>query len=180
MIFESEMPFHSVLRNYDYYYGHQSSKVRIEKMKLFDKSKEPNQIVLFVCVENAARSQMAEGFLKKHALPGYDAISAGTRPVSRINPIAIELMKEVGIDISNQRPKILTEDTIKHSSIKVNMGCIEKDSCPTLFIHNVLDWNIEDPEDKPIEKVREIRDIIEERVRELVSNLSQANMQINS
>lgn len=123
---------------------------------------------------------MAEGFFKKHALGGYDAISAGTRPVSIVNPISIEVMKEVGIDISNQRPKILTEDTIKNSSVRVNMGCIEKESCPTLFIHNVLDWNIEDPKNKPIEKVREIRDIIKERVRELVSNLNQTNMQINS
>lgn len=152
-------------------------------MKFF-KSKESNQqqkqTVLFVCVENAGRSQMAEGFFKKYALDGYDGISAGTRPVSIINPIATEVMKEVGIDISNQRPKILTEDTIKHSSIRVNMGCIEKNSCPTLFIHNVLDWNIEDPKGKQIEKVREIRDIIEERVRELVSNLNQTNLQINS
>jgi arsenate reductase (thioredoxin) len=152
-------------------------------MKFFSKSKKSNQQykqILFVCVENAGRSQMAEGFFKKYVVGGYDAISAGTRPVSIVNPIAIEVMKEVGIDISNQRPKILTEDTIKNSSIRVNMGCIEKGSCPTLFINNVLDWNIEDPKDKPIEKVREIRDIIEERVRELVSNLSQTNMQINS
>lgn len=97
-----------------------------------------------------------------------------------VNPVATEVMKEIGIDISNQKPKILTEDTIKDSSIRVNMGCVEKDSCPSLFIHNVLDWNIEDPKDKPIEKVREIRDTIEERVKELVSNLSQTNLQINS
>ena len=152
-------------------------------MKFF-KSKESNQqhkqTVLFVCVENAGRSQTAESFFNKHVAGGYDAISAGTRPVSIVNPFAIEVMKEVGIDISNQRPKILTEDTIKNSSIRVNMGCIEKESCPTLFIHNVLDWNIEDPKDKPIEKVREIRDIIEERIKELVSDLSQTNLQINS
>jgi arsenate reductase (thioredoxin) len=149
----------------------------------FFKSKESNQqdkqTVLFVCVENAGRSQMAEGFFRKHTLDGYDAISAGTRPVSMVNPVAIEVMKEVGIDISSRRPKILTEEMIKQSSIKVNMRCIEKESCPTLFIHNVLDWNIEDPKDKPIEKVREIRDIIEERIEKLVSNLSQINKQIN-
>jgi arsenate reductase len=149
----------------------------------FFKSKESNQqhkqTVLFVCIENAGRSQIAEGFFKKHAPDGYDAISAGTRPVSMVNPVAIEVMKEVGIDISNQRPKILTEDMIKQSSIKVNMGCIEKESCPKLLIHNVLDWNIEDPRNKPIEKVREIRDIIEERIEELVSNIGQTNKQIN-
>jgi len=85
-------------------------------LRLF-KSKELNQqhkqTVLFVCVKNAGRSQMAEAFFKKHALDGYDAISAGTRPVSMVNPIAIEVMKEVGIDISNHRPKILTEDIVK-------------------------------------------------------------------
>ena len=123
---------------------------------------------------------MAEGFFKRHALDGYDAMSAGTRPVRMVSPNVIQVMKEIGIDISNQRPKILTEDTIKHSCIRVNMGCIEKDSCPTLFIHNVLDWNIEDPKGKPIEMVREIRDVIEERVKELVSNLNQTNTQINS
>jgi arsenate reductase (thioredoxin) len=151
-------------------------------MKFFSKSKgssEDKQTVLFVCVENAARSQMAEGFFKTYAPEYYEAVSGGTRPVSQVNPIAIEVMKEAGIDISNQRPKILTEDTIKHSSIRVNMGCIDKESCPTLFIHNVLDWNIEDPKNKSKEKVREIRDIIGERVRELVSNLSQTNKQIN-
>ena len=153
-------------------------------MKFFNKSKELNQqykqTILFVCVENAGRSQMAEGFFKKYAPKNLEAISGGTRPVSMVNPVVTEVMKEVGLDISNQKPKILTEDTIKHSSIRVNMGCIEKDSCPTLFIHNVLDWNIEDPKNKPIEKVREIRDIIEERVKELVSNLSKTNKQINS
>ena len=144
-------------------------------MKFFDKSKsidQSKQIVLFVCVENAGRSQMAEGFFRKYAPKGYELSSAGTKPVSDINPLAIEVMKEMGIDISKQRPKIITEDMIRQSSIRVNMGCIEKESCPTLFIHNVLDWNIEDPKGKPIEKVREIRDVIESRVKELVSSLS--------
>jgi arsenate reductase (thioredoxin) len=151
-------------------------------MKFFSRSKESNQnkhTVLFVCVENAGRSQIAEGFFKKYAPEDYEATSGGTRPVSQINPVAMQVMKEVGIDIGTQRPKILTEDTIKNSSIRVNMGCIEKESCPTLFIHNMLDWKIEDPKDKPIEKVRQIRDVIEERVKELVANLSQTNKQIN-
>jgi arsenate reductase (thioredoxin) len=81
----------------------------------FFKSKESNQqhkqIVLFVCIENAGRSQIAEGFFKMHTLDGYDAISAGTRPVGMVNPVAIEVMREVGIDISNQRPKILNNCT---------------------------------------------------------------------
>jgi arsenate reductase (thioredoxin) len=81
-------------------------------------------------------------------------------------------MREVGIDIKNQKSKILTEDMIKKSTVRVNMGCVEKESCPTLFIHDVIDWNMEDPKGKSIEKVREIRDVIESRVKELVSNVS--------
>src|SRR5574341_2123123 len=135
-------------------------------MKFF---KHEPKSVLFVCVENAGRSQMAEGFFKKYASYEYEGISAGTKPVSEINPIAVQAMREVGIDISNQKSKEITEDMIRNSSKIVNMGCMEKESCPTLFLQNLLDWNIEDPKDKPIEKVREIRDEIEQRVKELVT-----------
>jgi len=135
--------------------------------------------VLFVCVENAGRSQMAEGYFRKYSPEGYEPLSAGTRP-SDINPLAIEAMREVDIDISNQKSKILTEDMIKKSTVRVNMGCIEKASCPTLFIHNVIDWNIEDPKGKSIEKVREIRDVIESRVKELVSNVSETKQSVNT
>jgi len=138
-------------------------------MKFF--KREPAKSILFVCVENAGRSQMAEGFFNKYAPKGYDAISAGTKPVSQINPMAVEAMKEAGIDISNQKSKELTDDMIRNSSNIVNMGCMEKESCPTLFLHNFLDWNIEDPKDKPIEKVREIRDEIDQRVKELVASI---------
>lgn len=151
-------------------------------MKLFGKSKDSGQskqMVLFVCVENAGRSQMAEGFFRKYAPESYEPISAGTKPASNINPLAIEVMKEVDINISKQRPKIITEDMIRQSSVRINMGCIEKESCPTLFLHNVVDWNIEDPKGKSIEKVREIRDIIGARVRELVASIPQASRQIN-
>ena len=96
------------------------------------------------------------------------------------NPLAIEAMKEVGIDISKQRPKIITEDMIRQSTHRVNMGCIDKNSCPTLFLHNVIDWDIEDPKGKPIEKVRDIRDLIEVRVKELVASIIQTNQQVNT
>jgi len=86
-------------------------------------------------------------------------------------------MREVGIDISIQRPKIITEDMIKQSTPRVNMGCMDKNSCPTLFLHDVIDWNIEDPKGKSIEKVREIRDVVEARVKELVSSLIQDSRQ---
>ena len=133
--------------------------------------REPAKSILFVCVENAGRSQMAEGFFNKYAPKEYEAISAGTKPVSQLNPIAVEVMREAGIDISNQKSKELTEDMIRNSSNTVNMGCMEKESCPTLFLQNLLDWKIEDPKNKPIEKVREIRDEIDQKVKELVASI---------
>jgi len=80
-------------------------------------------------------------------------------------------MREVGIYISNQKSKEVTDDMIRNSSNIVNMGCMEKKSCPTLFLQNLLDWNLEDPKDKPIEKVREIRDEIDQRVKEIVAGI---------
>jgi protein-tyrosine-phosphatase len=145
----------------------------------FFRSAEPRKTILFVCVENAARSQMAEGFFRVHAPEGYQAISAGTKPVAEINPLAIEAMREVGIDIARgQRSKVITEDMMRNSNQIVNMGCMEKESCPSLFLNNVIEWNIEDPKEKSIEKVREIRDEIERRVKELVASLK-ARQQIN-
>lgn len=138
-------------------------------MKFF--KHESKKLVLFVCVQNAGRSQMAEGFFKKYAPKEYEGISAGTMPVSEINPLVVEVMREVDIDISGQKSKEITEDMIRNSSKIVNMGCMDKESCPTLFLQNLLDWNIEDPKDKQIEKVREIRDEIEERVKELVADI---------
>ena len=138
-------------------------------MKFF--KHEFKKSVLFVCVQNAGRSQMAEGFFKKYAPKEYEGISAGTMPVSEINPLAVEVMREVGIDISGQKSKEITEDMIRNSSKIVNMGCMDKVSCPTLFLQNLLDWNIEDPKDKQIEKVREIRDEIEQRVKEFVADI---------
>ncbi len=137
------------------------------------KQQQEKKVILFVCVENAGRSQMAEGFFnQKYAPKGYRAISAGTRPASQINPLAVEVMKEVGIDIiSSQKPKIITEDMIKSSDKSVNMGCIDKAECPMFFINNVIDWGIEDPKGKPIDKVREIRDDIERRVKEIAQSL---------
>lgn len=145
-------------------------------MKFF--KKEPEKAILFVCVENAGRSQMAEAFFRKYAPSLYKGISAGTKPVSQINPLAVEVMKEVGIDISNQKSKDITEDMMGNSAYIVNMGCMEKESCPTLFLHNLVDWHIEDPKGKSIENVREIRDEIEQRVKKLVGNL-QTKQEIN-
>jgi arsenate reductase (thioredoxin) len=143
-------------------------------IKLFSKPKNPEnkeKTVLFVCVENSGRSQMAEGFFRKYAPKGYAALSAGTKPSGQINPLAIQAMKEYGIDISNQKSKIITEDMIRNAIMGVNMGCMDKKSCPTLFIHNLIEWVIEDPKGKPIEKLREIRDDIEQKVRQLAADL---------
>lgn len=145
-------------------------------MNLF--RKEPERIILFVCVENAGRSQMAEGFFNKYAPKGNKAISAGTKPVAELNPFAVDAMREVGIDISHQKSKDITEDMMRNSTKIVNMGCMYKESCPTLFLNNLIDWNIEDPKGKSVDKVREIRDEIERRVKELVSGLK-ASQEIN-
>ena len=127
--------------------------------------------VLFVCVQNAGRSQMAEGFFKKYGPKGYEPISAGTVPISQINPVAVEVMKEIGIDISKQKPKDLTEDMMRNATAIINMGCMDDKFCPALFVPKVIDWGIEDPKDKPIEKVRQIRDEIEKRVLEIIKSV---------
>ena len=147
-------------------------------MKLFGKSKtssssnQDSKTILFVCVENTGRSQMAEGFFKKYAPDGIKTLSAGTRPVSQINPIVVEAMKEVGIDISKQKSKELTDEMIRESNNVVNMGCMDKNFCPIIWIPKVIEWNLEDPKGKSIEKVREIRDEIEKRVMEVVAEIT--------
>lgn len=135
--------------------------------------KKPEKKALFACIENSGRSQMAEGFFRKYAPKGWIPMSGGTSPKSYVNPLAVQVMKEVGIDISNQRPKAISEEQIRSADVKVNMGCMTIEECPTLVIGGCVDWGIEDPKDKPIEKIREIRDQIESKVKELVTNLEQ-------
>jgi arsenate reductase (thioredoxin) len=134
-------------------------------------NKDKDKTVLFVCVENAGRSQMAEGFFKRYAPKGFKVQSAGTKPVSQINPIVVQAMREIGIDISNQKSKELTDEMMRNSDPIVNMGCMDKSFCPTLFLPKVIEWNLPDPKGKSIEKVREIRDEIEKRIKELASTL---------
>ena len=121
---------------------------------------------------------MAEGFFRHSAPKAYQASSAGTKPVSELNPLAVLVMREAGIDISHQKSKDITGDVIQNAAIIVNMGCMEKESCPTLFLHNLIDWNIEDPKGKSVDQFREIRDEIERRVKELVTSLK-ASQAIN-
>jgi arsenate reductase (thioredoxin) len=146
-------------------------------MKFFGKSKTSNsnkkdKTVLFVCVENAGRSQMAEGFFKKYALKGFRPLSAGINPAYHINPIVVEAMKEVGIDISKQKSKELTDEMIQESDKVVNMGCMDKNFCPTIWLPKVIEWNLEDRKGKSIEEVRQIRDEIEKRVKEIVAEIT--------
>ena len=151
-------------------------KFNFPSSKQKNKEQQQEKVILFVCVENAGRSQMAEGFFNhRYAPKGYRAISAGTRPVSSINPLAVQAMSEVGIDINNQKSKLINEDMIRSSAKSVNMGCMERAECPMLFINNIIDWGIEDPKGKPIEKVREIRDEIDRRVREIAQTLQRQN-----
>jgi len=126
--------------------------------------------MLFVCVENSARSQMAEGFFRKYS-KNFQALSAGTEPGFKLNPLAVQAMKEIGIDIVKQKPKLLSDDMIQNSLKVVNMGCMNKDSCPSLFVKEVINWNISDPKDKTMDEVRKIRDQIKLQVIELIKKL---------
>ena len=126
--------------------------------------------ILFVCVENVGRSQMAEGFFRKFA-PKFKVVSAGTEPNSELNPIVVEAMKEIWIDITNQKPKLLSNQMLEDSIKTVNMGCIDQETCPSLFVKDLLEWNIVDPKGKTIEEIRKIRDQTKSRVLDLIKKL---------
>src|SRR2546423_5095790 len=122
--------------------------------------------VLFVCNHNAGRSQMAQAFFKALAPPDIRAESAGTEPATQIWPAVVEVMREVGLDISDRNPKQLTREMQEHADLAVTMGC--GDACPYVPAP-VEEWDIPDPAGKPLEEVRAIRDIVNERVRELLA-----------
>jgi len=127
--------------------------------------------VLFVCVENSARSQMAEGFAKHYGKGRIEAYSAGTKVAREIKPIVVKVMAEKGIDISNQKPKPLDQKMVEQADVIITMGCSVDKMCPAPMLKNVIDWKIEGPKGKPIEKVREIRDSIERKVVNLLDSL---------
>ena len=131
---------------------------------------EPKNI-LFVCVENTGRSQMAEAFFKKYTKNQFNVISAGTSPSSHLNPVVVSVMNELGIDLKNQKPQLLSSSMIEYSYKTVNMGCMDKESCPSLFVKDVDDWNIQDPKEKSIEDVRKIRDQIKNNVLNLLNSI---------
>ena len=128
--------------------------------------------ILFVCVENAGRSQMAEAFFKKYIPLGFQPTSAGTKPAARVNPIVIQVMKEVGIDIKNNSPQNISQQMIEESEIAINMGCVDEKSCPALFLRDVDGWQIQDPKGKSIGEVREIRDQIEHKVKDCIVSIT--------
>ena len=125
--------------------------------------------VLFVCVHNAGRSQMAAGWLTRIAADRIDVRSAGSEPGDRINPVAVEAMREVGIDIAAEQPKLLTDGAVASADVVVTMGC--GDACPYVPGRRYEDWVLDDPAGQGVEAVRPIRDEIDRRVRALLASL---------
>lgn len=124
--------------------------------------------MLFVCIENAGRSQMAEAFTNHYGKGRLIASSAGNKPADKVNPVVVEAMGEKGFDISRNKPKLLTFQMAQDADLIITMGCTDQGICPGPFFKPTVDWKLEDPKGKPIEKVREIRDEIERRVQELI------------
>ena len=125
--------------------------------------------VLFVCVHNAGRSQMAAGFMQHKAGECVQVLSAGSAPKESINPIAVQVMAEIGIDISSSQPKILTDSAVEESDVVITMGC--GDACKFYPGKRYEDWKLDDPAGQSLEKVRQIRDQIEVRVTQLLSEI---------
>jgi protein-tyrosine-phosphatase len=126
--------------------------------------------VLFVCVHNAGRSQMAAGLLHHHAQGRVRVSSAGSEPADRLNPAVVEAMREVGVDISREFPKPLTDGAVRSADVVVTMGC--GDACPFYPGTRYLDWQLDDPAGRPLDAVRRIRDEIDVRVRGLLHELA--------
>mgnify|MGYP002144531954 CR=1 FL=1 len=126
--------------------------------------------VLFVCVHNAGRSQMAAGFMRELGQGRVEVLSAGSAPKDSINPIAVEAMAEIGIDIANNTPKVLTTEAVQESDAVITMGC--GDTCPIFPGKSYRDWVLDDPAGQGIDAVRPIRDEIKTRVQALISELT--------
>ena len=125
--------------------------------------------VLFVCLRNAGRSQMSQALFERAAGTRHEAESAGTTPAERVHPEAIEVMREIGIDLGERVPRRLTREMAERADVLVTMGC--GDECPYVPGARYIDWDLSDPQGQPIEEVRQTRDVIAERVGVLVSEL---------
>jgi arsenate reductase len=126
--------------------------------------------VLFVCVHNAGRSQMAAALLEHHGKGRVNVRSAGTVPADAVNPAVVEAMAEIGVDLSSERPKLLVDEHVREADVVVTMGC--GDACPVYPGKRYLDWELPDPSGKTLEEVRPIRDEIDCLVRKLLSELA--------
>jgi len=129
--------------------------------------------VLFVCVHNAGRSQMAAALLDHHARGRVRVRSAGSEPADEVNPAVVEALAEVGLDITKEFPKPLTDEAVQTSDVVITMGC--GDACPVYPGTRYLDWQLDDPAGRPVEEVRRIRDEIDRRVRALVEELAEGS-----
>ncbi len=129
--------------------------------------------VLFVCLHNAGRSQMSQALFERAAEGRHTALSAGTTPAGRVQPEVIEVMRELGIDLSDRRPRALTPELAEQADVVVTMGC--GDACPYIPGKRYLDWNLADPRDLPLAGVRAIRDEIRVRVAALVTEMDAAS-----
>lgn len=125
--------------------------------------------VLFVCVHNAGRSQMAAALTEMHGQGLIDVRSAGSEPADQVNPVAVEAMAELGVDITSRQPKLLSNEAVRESDVVITMGC--GDACPVYPGKQYLDWELDDPAGQDLEAVREIRNEINRRVLDLVQNL---------
>ncbi|GGF45463.1 arsenate reductase [Microbacterium sorbitolivorans] len=134
--------------------------------------------VLFVCVHNAGRSQMAAGYLRHLAAGRIEVRSAGSIPAEQINPVAVEAMLEEGIDIRGEAPKVLTTEAVQDSDVVITMGC--GDACPFFPGKRYEDWKLDDPAGQGIESVRPIRDEIKRRIEELIASLEPATTEAAS
>ncbi|WP_435604356.1 arsenate reductase ArsC [Streptomyces sp. bgisy130] len=134
---------------------------------------DPKPSVLFVCVHNAGRSQMAAAFLTHLAGGTVEVHSAGSAPADAVNPAAVQAMAEVGIDMATETPKVLTVEAVQASDVVITMGC--GDTCPVFPGKAYLDWELDDPAGQGIAAVRPIRDEIEQRIRQLLAELLPGN-----
>jgi protein-tyrosine-phosphatase len=127
---------------------------------------------LFVCLHNAGRSQMSQALFERAAEGRHSGLSAGTTPGERVHPVVVEVMNELGIDLSDRKPQLLTYELAEQADLVVTMGC--GDACPYIPGKRYIDWELEDPKDRPLEEVRATRDDIARRVEELVQELDAA------
>jgi protein-tyrosine-phosphatase len=125
--------------------------------------------VLFVCLHNAGRSQMSQALFERAAEGRHRALSAGTTPADRVHPEVVEVMRELGFELADREPKLLTHELAEQADVVVTMGC--GDECPYVPGRRYVDWEFEDPKGRPLDEVRATRDDIDRRVRELVEEL---------